>query len=99
MQVNGCPGKANATENYEVPGLDSLVGPGGGSATSPLECRSIATSCTPHENNDCTGSVSCSASSPMVMCYHGDSDDDLGPDVYTVANLSFARFFGSFFAP
>ena len=90
MKVNGCPGKATAVENwldYEVPGLDSAV-----------DCSSIVSSCAANDNGTCTSFV-CSASSPMVVCYHGNIGAVDDPDTDTVANLSFAHFFSSFFAP
>ena len=96
MQVNGCPGRYLYTtekSQYEVPGLSAPESVICGRITSAYYCAEPVYGC---PNPD---PVSCSASHPMVMCSWGDDDRPPYPDVIGGANLAFAHFFSSFFAP
>ena len=96
MRVNGCPGRSQYTAErspYEVPGLSAPESVFCGRITSAYECAEPVFGC-PNPNP-----VSCSASHPMVMCSWGDDDLPPYPDVIGGANLAFAHFFSSFFAP
>jgi hypothetical protein len=97
MQVNGCPGRSQYTAErtpYEVPGLSAPESVRCGRITSAYYCAEPVYGCPNHPDP-----VSCSASHPMVMCSWGDDDLPPYPDVIGGANLAFAHFFSSFFAP